>query len=216
MKIEFPTNLIEFILSGILIEASILFVIPDLKIENDLFWGLVLISGAYIFGLGFNSIANYYFTKVVGKKIVENKLLEKSKYLNIKKKEIETMFEIKVNSDIDNLKRLSSLMHNILVRVSEPFREERNYQMRLFRMSRTAFMVVVYWILFLILSILFSDVFNNIYVFVFLEIMLIFLAISLHLAVKNRISYIAGNPFSHFISHLKMHEMETELKKPKS
>lgn len=223
MKIEFPTNLIEFILSGILIEASIILVIPDLKMENNLLWSLILISGAYICGKGFNSIANYYFTKVSGKKIEKKKLLEKSQYLNIEKKEIESIFKIKVNDDIDNLKKLSSLMHNILVRVSEPYRIERNYQMRLFRMSRTAFMIVVYWILFLFLSKinaipskLISNFFSiNGQVFWFLQSVLIFLAITLHLAVKNRISYIAGNPFSHFISHLKMNEMDKIWKKSK-
>ena len=57
MKIEYPSNLIEFILAGILIEVSIIFVLPDIEITNNLFWGLTLISGAYLCGLGFNSIA---------------------------------------------------------------------------------------------------------------------------------------------------------------
>ncbi len=220
MKIEFPTNLIEFILAGILIEASLFLLIPDLKIESNLFWSLTMISGAYICGLGFNSIATYYFSRFVGKKIEIKKILKNRQFLDIAKEEVESMFSIKVSDNIDDLKKISSLMHNNLVTLSEHYRIHHDYQMRLYRMSRTAFVIVVYWILFLFISginIIPNKLISTLYkshfiIFCLLLLLLIFLAIALHLAARNRISYMAGNSFSHFVAYLKMKEKEKKKK----
>ena len=214
MKIEYPSDLIEFILAGILIEASILLIIPDLKIEGNLFWSLVLISGAYLCGLGFNSIATLYFSKFIAQKIQKRKLLKNKPYIDLAQTDIEKIFGIRISDNIGDLRKINSLMHNFVVRKSEHYKANHNYQMRLYRMSRTAFMIVVYWIFFMIIggfnlipnTVISSLLETHCIVFWFLIIILIFFAISLHLAAMHRISYISGESFSHFISLLKMND----------
>lgn len=218
MKIEYPSNLIEFILAGILIEASFLFLIPETAIvqmsaiKNNLFFGLVLVSGAYLCGLSFNSIASFYFFWAIEKKIRKKYLIKNKPYILLAKEEIEKLFGIEINDNIDDLKKLNYLMHNYTVQQSEPYSHDYNYQMRLYRMSRTSFMIVVYWLLLLILSsfglfsnsILMTVINSNSILFYFLLTILIFFAVSLHLAATQRITYLAGNSFSHFVSIIKM------------
>jgi len=221
MKIEYPSNLIEFILAGILIEASILLVIPGINIEGNLFWSLVLISGAYLCGLGFNSIATLYFSKFIAQRIQKRKLLKNKRYIDLAQNDIEKIFGIKVNESVEDLTKMNSLMHNFVVRKSEHYKANHNYQMRLYRMSRTAFMIVVYWIVFMIiggLNLIPNTTISLLYethciVFWFLILILIFFAISLHLAAMHRISYISGESFSHFISILKMNDYSDNEKK---
>ena len=59
---------IEFILSGILIEALLIYIIPDINIESSFFSGLVLISGAYLCGLAINAIATFCIDKTIEEK----------------------------------------------------------------------------------------------------------------------------------------------------
>jgi hypothetical protein len=95
MKIELPTNLIEFILSGILIEVLLINIIPiDFEIGSSFFSGLVLISGAYLSGLALNAIATFYVNKTFEKRIKRETIMKQLFILNPVKNEIKEKFDL--------------------------------------------------------------------------------------------------------------------------
>jgi len=208
MKIEYPSNLIEFILAGVLVEASILALTPDLLSTNSFIFGLIIISAAYVLGLGINSISTLYFSYLFEEWIKKRKISSNKAYAELSGDIIKSKLGLEVNDDFKNMSQIHSLLHNYLTTKSEYYTTTHNYQMRLYRMSRTAVFIAIYWLVFLFIT-AYGVIPNNVFltlkqsnpsIFWYLVGLLIVLIICLHLATFLRISYIAGNAFSHFTS----------------
>ena len=145
MKLEYPVVLMEFTMAGVLLEVLFGWLLGPLEVALDLATGAILLSGAYALGLAANAIASRLFTPL-SPRIRRSVFQRRNGRLEGEKETIKKLFQIDIdNASEDDKVVLAARINQYLLEVSPSCRNDHAYQVRLYRMSRTVFVVTVLW-----------------------------------------------------------------------
>lgn len=146
MKVDYPTALLEFMLSGLLLEIPLLVMFGPARFAVTVGNLGVWVAAAYALGLAANALATELIRMFVDEPVKRRTYEAYKLSIAPHRRFIEELIDYAIPETQAHIV-LPSAINSFLEEVSEPSRVNLVYQNRLSRMARTVWLVACFWTL---------------------------------------------------------------------